>query len=256
MFGLEPDVLCERCAHGVRERYASVRGRSQRLRPPVVTALVFAMAAFTFVLVHVVKRYPPWLTSLIAGVEIWDGEVWRLLTTAFFHVNWLHILFNLWWMWGLGRGIEAAWGNATLALLVVGSAVAASAAEWIFGGAPGVGLSGVVYALAGFLYAQRRTHPVAAVLMHPAAANTLIGWFFACIVLTMTGTMPIANWAHGAGAVWGWLAGLAAMSPRRRLYAVALGLLVVALAAASPFVAFGDHAELRERYLAWREATR
>ena len=121
----------------------------------------------------------------------------------------LHVGFNVWWILDLGRGIEGRWGHLAMAGLVLGGAGFANLVQWVAQGANAVGLSGVVYALAGFLFALRRVDGTAAALMHPRTANALIAWFLFCIVLTMSGTLGVANWAHGAGAVWGWAAGMA-----------------------------------------------
>jgi membrane associated rhomboid family serine protease len=255
MFGIEPDLVCSTCADRLRERYDVHRVTRLRARPPVLAALVIAVAATVYVVESFVPTPPTWLVHLVPNTQIWDGEVWRLLTGAFFHVGFLHILFNAWWCWDLGRGIESGWGHTALALLVAGGAAAASALQWMMEG-PGVGLSGVVYALAGFLYALRRVHPVAASLMSQRTANFLIMWFVLCIVLSQAAEWRIANWAHGAGAVWGYLAGLATRSRVRWLAVGIVALVTVALVAATPFVAFGEQREVREAYLEWKRSPR
>jgi GlpG protein len=155
--------------------------------------------------------------------------------------------FNVWWCYDLGRAIEGRWGHLTLLVLVVGGGFAASAVQWMVEGG-GVGLSGVLYALAGFLFALRRVDPVAAAVMNPRIANTLIVWFVVCIVLTKTGSLAVANWAHGGGAVWGYLAGLALRVRWRRLAVPVLLLATAGLVAATPYVAFGAQARHRRTW--------
>jgi membrane associated rhomboid family serine protease len=257
MFGAEPDLVCAECADLVRRRYER-RGPRLRVRPPVVSALAVAIAAALFVAAHLVRPAPAFLRWLPLGWGIWSGEVWRLLTSAFLHIGPLfgaglgmgivHILFNAWWLLDLGRAVEGGFGRSAAVCLLVGGAVFANAAEWI-AGSNGVGLSGVVYAYAGFLFALRRHHPLAAAAMNPRTAQFLAVWFVVCIALTLTDTMAIGNWAHGAGALWGWLLGMAVKSRAR---AIAL-LGVLALAALSAFaaerVAFGKQADRRREWL-------
>lgn len=251
MFGLEPDLLCARCADRVRDVYRPGGSFRLRFHAPHVASLAVAVAALFFVLVHVVRDPPGWVWFWIATDGIWDGELWRLITTAFFHADAMHFLFNAWWCWELGKGIEDGWGHGTtLALYVVGAGFA-SALEWMVEGG-GVGLSGVVYAMAGFLFALRHRHPVAAALMSPWRAKLLIAWFFACVILTMKGVWAVGNWAHGGGAVWGWLLGSAYPHRLRRplvALVIALGVAAIALA---PFVAFGPQAEARAEHVALR----
>src|SRR5207248_4340125 len=44
-----------------------------------------------------------------------------------------------------------------------------------------------------------------------------VGWFFFCILTTVMNIFPVANIAHGAGAVLGILVGAAIVLPRRRI---------------------------------------
>jgi len=39
-------------------------------------------------------------------VEIWSGQIWRLLTPVFLHFMVIHILFNMMWLWDLGGTAE------------------------------------------------------------------------------------------------------------------------------------------------------
>jgi len=42
--------------------------------------------------------------------KIRQGEVWRLFSPVLLHGTWLHILFNMAWLWLLGRQIEQRLG--------------------------------------------------------------------------------------------------------------------------------------------------
>jgi membrane associated rhomboid family serine protease len=238
MYGPSDALVCPACASAIRERYR--RRPATRTRTPVVTTAVLAVALTLFVAAHLLRA--PWIAYLVVGPGVWAGEAWRFLTSAFLHVGplfghtWLggllHVGFNAWWIFELGRGIESGWGSPTLLALVVGSAVAASAAQWL-AGTSGVGLSGVVYGLAGFLFTRRHSHPIAASLMHPANVQLLVLWFFLCVFATGAGLMAVGNWAHGIGALWGFVAGTILASRWGRLGAAALALATIALTVAA-----------------------
>ncbi len=249
MFGAEPDLLCEPCARGLRERLApKATGRLENLLKggTGVTIAIIAVAAGLFLFGRTWSgssaTWAPWtayLTELprIGGryVPMVIVEPWRLLSSAFLHAGFFHILFNAMWIWTLARPIEMRRGSVALGALVVGSAVFASAVSWIFSG-PGVGLSGVVYALAGYLFALRKHDPVAAMVMNPRTARFLGAWLVIGVVLSEIGSFPIGNWAHGGGLAWGLAAGFA----QRSKHKMALwGLLAAATIAAVVVVTRG-----------------
>ena len=258
MFGLEPDLLCPNCAHGVRQRM-QIRIRKQVVdRAPVVTIgiLGIAVGLFALDLMFPLVKYvdadvwPAWFRSLWVAIHpgpwLWDGEVWRLLTCALLHGGWVHMIFNGIWTWQLGRAVESGFGRTTLLLLFIGSAMFASGLEAIVN-AWGVGLSGAIYAIAFFLFVHHRTNAHAARIMNRRTINLLTMWFFLCIALTMSGTWNIANWAHGGGAVWGFAVGHATLHAKRRLLIPLAAVLTIAFVAAVPFVTFGDQTLARQR---------
>ena len=51
------------------------------------------------------------------------------------------------------------------------------------------------------------------------------------VILSETGTLPIGNWAHGGGAAWGLVAGVASGARWRRIGVPALALATAGLAA-------------------------
>ena len=146
---------------------------------------------------------------------VWTrGELWRALTSTLPHVNFFHLAFNIYWLWAFGTVVERVYGHLRFAAIIVLFAFASSLAEFaILGG--GVGRSGVGYGLWGLLWALDRNDARFAGAMDNQTSKLFVGWFFLCIVLTVTGVMPVANIAHGAGAVMGWLLGLAASAEGR-----------------------------------------
>lgn len=153
------------------------------------------------------------------------AEPWRLLTSTVVHVDILHVGFNALWMWLLGTYVEEHFGHLrTLALVVVLAAGSAAAQFALSGG--GVGLSGVVYGLFGFLWVLDRHVPRHRGAMEPGRARFFVFWFFLCIALTEFGLLAVANVAHGCGALLGALIGWATAREGVRRWGAVAGLVV------------------------------
>jgi membrane associated rhomboid family serine protease len=236
MYGPPDELRCRAC---VQRRFPATnvpaRHRSTTfLRwPPVTTTAIAAAVVLTLLYWGGVHEVPRWFFA--DPYRIWDRQLWRLFTSALIHLNVIHLAFDVWFIWLFGKATERWMGSVRFAGFFVATAVGPLAAEVLAGG-KGAGLSGVGYALFGFLYALRRDEDFAAELMTPNVVTTLVVWFFLCIALTYTKIMPVANMAHGAGAVIGWLFGRAVLARRPALGAAAVGLLCAALVAATQYM--------------------
>jgi rhomboid protease GluP len=159
--------------------------------------------------------------GLSSGHRVYGGHYWSLLVSAFAHGDILHLFFNGYWLVVMGGYVELRYGRPFYLLFVALSAVTSSAIQLSATGETGIGFSGVVYAYFGFLWATklfaREEHP----LINGANIRLFVGWFVLCVVLTETGYMSIGNFAHGAGLVFGFVAGFAA-SRRTTLARLAL----------------------------------
>ncbi len=141
--------------------------------------------------------------------EIMAGEWWRVFTPAIVHFGFMHILFNMLWFKSLGSMIEYTRGYAFLALLVFISAVFSNLLQWSLKGPLFGGMSGVLYALLGFVWMTKRFNPEEEFSLPKQDVAMMIGWF----VLCLTGLLgPIANLAHAGGLfvgmIWGIYSGV------------------------------------------------
>lgn len=156
------------------------------------------------------------LSFLTMDYSTWPREPWRLLTACFLHAGLLHLVFNLFWTWRFGAILEPIFGLPAMVGVYLLLALVSSGVQWGLSG-PAVGLSGVGYGLFGLTWALDRHHPSYRGILDPQTTQLFVVWFFVCILLTVTGVMPIGNEAHGAGAICGGLLGLALSPfPRRR----------------------------------------
>ncbi len=137
-----------------------------------------------------------------------EGEPWRVLTSAFPHVNVLHLVFNLFWIWFFGAIIEQRYGSMKTLALVVVLEVGSTLAQYALVG-PGVGLSGIGYGFFGLLWVLHRRDPALRDALDSRTSAIFVGWFFLGIAAKALGVMSIGNVAHGMGALLGVLVGTA-----------------------------------------------
>jgi GlpG protein len=134
-----------------------------------------------------------------------EGEIWRLVTPIFLHFGLFHLGFNMLWTWSLGNQVERNHGSLTLVALVLVSALAGNLGQYVISGPSFGGMSGVVYALFGFVWMNARFNRRYTYSIDGTTTVFIMLWFVACA----TGMFgPIANVGHGAGLVVGLIAGL------------------------------------------------
>jgi GlpG protein len=139
--------------------------------------------------------------------EIRQGQAWRLVTPILMHGHLLHIFFNMWWLVDLGTLIEVRRGPVRLAILILISAIISNFAQYAWmerndpgGPHPFLGMSGVVYALFGYIWMKGLYQPEHGMTLHPNTITIMLLW----LVLCMTGWMgSIGNAAHLMGLIAG-----------------------------------------------------
>ncbi|MDG2046316.1 MAG: rhomboid family intramembrane serine protease [Halioglobus sp.] len=143
-------------------------------------------------------------------VQAIDGQYWRLITPAFLHFGWLHIVFNCLWLWDLGRRIEQIMGHLNMFMLFLVIALVSNTSQFAFGGG-GLfgGMSGVVYGLLGFSWIAPQLQPAWPIQPPKAIMIFMVGWLFACMsgLIEVLGFGAVANAAHLGGLLCGGVVG-------------------------------------------------
>ncbi|KAB0285094.1 rhomboid family intramembrane serine protease GlpG [Vibrio fortis] len=132
-----------------------------------------------------------------------DGQqwqLWRWLSHAVLHFSVMHIAFNILWWWQLGGDIEKKLGGLKLLqIFAISSALSGAGQYWVEGANFG-GLSGVVYALVGYLWVVSTKAPQLGLTI----PRQIVGFMLIWLVLGyMQPFMAIANTAHLAGLIAG-----------------------------------------------------
>jgi GlpG protein len=130
-------------------------------------------------------------------------QVWRWFSHALLHFSMLHILFNLMWWWYLGGPLEKRLGTGKLLTITLVSALLSGYGQSIFSGVYFGGLSGVVYALMGYVWLMGELAPQRGLNLPRGlmifSILWLVGGYFDIFGLS------IANAAHVVGLIIGLL---------------------------------------------------
>ncbi|MGF1579017.1 MAG: rhomboid family intramembrane serine protease [Gemmataceae bacterium] len=201
-----------------------------------VTSIVGLSAILVTLVWWQSDRLPPFwagtldVSLLTMNFLAWRGQPWRFVTSALPHINLMHIVFNLYWLWVFGTLVEKVFGQWKTALLLLLFAVGSSAAEYaIYRG--GVGLSGVGYGLFGMLYILSREDERFEGAVDPITTLLFLAWFVLCCILTWLQVLHVGNVAHGMGLILGVFTGLmiARRGGLRVAYGTAIGFLTTSV---------------------------
>jgi membrane associated rhomboid family serine protease len=87
-------------------------------------------------------------------VDIYKGKYWGVFTNNFIHIYWNQLIINLIGIWLFGAFIERRSGRIKLLFLIIISSIIPSLWQLTLTAEPGIGLSGVNYALFGFILSK------------------------------------------------------------------------------------------------------
>ncbi|HEX2652520.1 MAG TPA: rhomboid family intramembrane serine protease [Xanthobacteraceae bacterium] len=163
-------------------------------------------------------RYSSPMEAINLGLD--PDSWWPLITSAFMHGGWIHLIINMWFLWIFGPAMEARFGRFGFLVLYLGGAVAASFVHlWAHPWSPDpvLGASGAVAAIiAAHAVSYPRARVITIVLLGfiplffplPAILFALI-WFGLQLIQGSSELMAphlaseVAWWAHIGGFAFG-----------------------------------------------------
>jgi membrane associated rhomboid family serine protease len=161
--------------------------------------------------------------SVIPADVIAGRRLETLLTSAFLHGGWMHIIGNMIFFWAFAPPMEQAMGAVRFTVFYVVGALAAMAAH-VYGAPdsmlPALGASGAIAAVMGAFMVTYPTDRIRTLILLPPfvrivyiPAVILIGLWIGTQVLAVSAegnqaaTSGVAYYAHLGGAVFGLVAG-------------------------------------------------
>jgi len=143
----------------------------------------------------------PWITIT---------QPWRLVTYMFLHASFFHILFNMLWVWFLGRVVEDHLGTRNFLVIYFGAGIGGALINTIvtafFGGGliPTIGASGAVFGIMVVFAMLFPTFKLMLLLLPPIEARYLVAGLIAIDILFISSADNIARIVHLGGAFCGW----------------------------------------------------
>ena len=133
-------------------------------RKPIITMILIGLSVIFFILQHLVQLLTGADLLFLFGGKINEfimaGQIWRLFTPALLHGSILHIAFNMYALFILGRRLERFYGHSRFFLLYIFSAFAGNVLSFVLTPAPSLGASTAIFGLLaaeGMFIFQNRT---------------------------------------------------------------------------------------------------
>ena len=155
--GLE---LFTKLTSNINEKGTEDRKKAEEIftpKKPVVTYILIALNLFMFLAMYVYGYGSTDVNTLVYfganyAPYIKDGQIIRLITSAFLHYGVIHLLFNMYALYVLGKQLESFIGKYKFLAVYLTSAVAGNLLSCIFlPDTVSVGASGAIFGLFGSL---------------------------------------------------------------------------------------------------------
>jgi rhomboid protease GluP len=127
------------------------------LAKPIVTNILLGLIGVGFLAEVLISRSVTDIltsASITAGAQvnslIVGGDYWRLLTAVFLHAGLMHLAFNGWALFSVGRDMESLLGSGRFTAIYLLSGLAGNVAYYLLGpNVPSLGASGAIFGLIG-----------------------------------------------------------------------------------------------------------
>jgi membrane associated rhomboid family serine protease len=204
-----------------------IRDDAPHYTTPWVNYFLIAMNTAVFLFVEL-PQSPRHLNSLFftfgmvpahltKGLQTGDfaAALVPVLTSMFLHAGWLHIIFNMWWLWIFGDNVEDWLGHFPYLLFYLLGGLGAAIVHILFNlgsKVPSVGASGAIAGVMGayfVLFPSARVLTFIFVFFTWLPAWLILGYWFVLQFLTgaATSMAPAGQGSAGGVAVWAHVGG-------------------------------------------------
>jgi rhomboid protease GluP len=138
----------------------------QKTVKPVATYVIMGVTIFFYLIQFLVQTLTGYDYLFLLGGKvnqyILQGELWRLITPILLHGSIIHIGFNMYALYSLGRQLEPHFGHQRFALLYLASGFAGNVLSFLITPNPSLGASTAIFGLLAaegvFIYQNRKMY--------------------------------------------------------------------------------------------------
>jgi len=154
-----------------------------------------------------------------------DGEWWRIVSSMFLHIGFIHIMLNMLALYYLGSPVERMYGSVRFTFIYFVSGIVGGVTSFALTPSVAAGASGAIYGLFGALLFFGVVHKK---LFFQTMGSNLL-WIIALNIVFSFSIPQVDMGAHLGGLFGGFLASAIVHFPRHRNIAMQIGALVVVI---------------------------
>ena len=169
----------------------------------LITPIIIAICTLMFLIVNLY----PGLVYLLGShkIAITHGEIWRLITPMFIHIDPFHLLCNMYSLYIIGKQVENFVGKAKFVFIYLISGILGSLLSITFSNSLSIGASGAIFGLLGsILYFGSHYR----LYLSSVIKNQIIPIIVINLIISFS-ISGIDFWGHVGGLIGGYLASTA-----------------------------------------------
>jgi membrane associated rhomboid family serine protease len=174
------------------------------------TVIGYLIQVFLPMILGLDQRFLIELFGFVPTIEGTLYQPWRLVTYLFLHGGFWHLVFNMLWLWWMGRMVEETLGPRVFTVIYFGAGIGGAlinlALTSIWVGNLTIGASGAVFGIMVAFAMLYPTAPIMLFLLPPIEARWVVAGLIAFdLIMQTSGTGGnTARLVHLGGAFMGW----------------------------------------------------
>lgn len=195
-----------------QESFGSAFRRGYMSMPPLIRTIITINVVIFLIQALAGTGVNQLLVNLFAFDPQWQvalTQPWRLVTYMFLHGSGFHLLFNMLWLWWMGRPVEEQLGPRNFLVIYFGAGIGGALVNLVFSpffpATVTIGASGAVFGMMVAFAMLFPRIPIMLLFFPPIQARFLVAGLIAIDLLFISSGDNVARIVHLGGALWGYI---------------------------------------------------